>query len=268
MYSGTTFRHNSGNVVGVHQRIDRVAKRHLTHHIGREPFFPSIKTILHFEGRNGPDGVKSKSPSQDEPWHYIRPGAGLTDPLVTLITDHMHNLADALKNKDEVRSAFEAAWLAHAIVDGLTPAHHYPLAEKIHELWGKPHTERLTTSDKIIIKSDSKRDMVAKNWQYWGTNGVFNQHWSFEFGIASSITINKFKDIGLTKADFKRIETEGYAKYFLESVQAIHDLGMYEEYGKNGWSVRLGNMSRKKLIPLISKNVCLAWYAASKGIAK
>ena len=268
MYSGTTFRHHSGNVVGVHQRVDRVAKRHLIHRIGHESFFPSIKTILHFEGKNGPDGIKSKSPSHDEPWHYIAPGASSDDPLITIITDHMHNLVVALQNKDEIRSGYEASWLAHAIVDGLTPAHHYPLAEKIEELWGKPHTERKTTRDKILIPGARKRDMLSKNWQYWGAKGVFSLHWSFEWGVASSITMNKFKDIKLTDDDFKRIETEGYVPFFFESLEKVANLRMYEDFAKEGWSVKLGNASRNELIPIIMKNVCLAWYAASKGIAK
>jgi len=268
MYSGTTFRHHSGNLVGVHQRIDRVAKRHLIHQIGHKPFFPSIKTILHFEGKNGPDGIKSKSPSQDEPWHYIKPSADATDPLITIITDHLHNLSVALQKKDEIRAGFEAAWLSHAIVDGLTPAHHYPLADKIEELWGMPHTERKTTKQKLLITSESKRDMVAKNWQYWGTKGVFSLHLSFELGIASSIALNQFKDIGITKKDLKKIEEKGYVPYFFESLKEINDLNTYEEFAKTGWSVNMGNVMRKQLIPLIMKNVCLSWYAASKGITK
>lgn len=263
MYSGTTFRHHSGNIVGVHQRIDRVAKRHLVHKIGHHTFFPTIKDILHFEGKNGPDGIKAKSPSVDEPWHYIRPDAESDDPLVIMITDHIHNLAQALKVKDEHRAAFEAAWLAHAITDGLTPAHHYPLAEKIEELWGKPHTERLTTMDKIVIKSDRKRDMLSKNWQYWGTKGVFSAHWSFEWGIASAITISNFKSIGVTEKDYQRVEKEGIVPLFLESVREVDGLGMYEEFVRTGWSMYLGHASRKKLVPLIMKNVCLAWYLAS-----
>lgn len=268
MYSGTTFRHHSGNVVGVHQRVDRVAKRHLIHRIGHDPFFPSIKTILHFEGKNGPDGIKSKSPSVDEPWHYIRPGAGPDDPLITIITDHMHNLAEALRSEDEIRAGYEASWLSHAIVDGLTPAHHYPLAEKIEELWGKPHTERKTKREKIIIFSERKRDMLSKNWQYWGTKGVFSLHWSFEWGVASSITMNQFKDIGLTDEDFERIDKQGFVPFFLESVKKVDELKMYEDFAKEGWSVKLGNASRRDLVPIIMKNVCLAWYAASNGITK
>lgn len=265
MYSGTTFRHYSGNIVGVHQRIDRVAKKQLVHHIGRAPFFPTIKTILRFEGKNGPDGIKSKSPSVDEPWHFISPQAALDDPLVIVIKDHMHNLSVALKKEDEVRAGFEAAWLSHAIVDGLTPAHHVPLAEKIEELWGKAHHERNSTSDKIIIKGSSARDSLSKNWQYWGSSGVFSAHLFYEMGVASSLTVAQFRTIGITNEDFERIEREGYLNYFMESIKKIDDMGTYQEFLKTGWSVHLANVSRKKLIPIIMKNVCLAWYAAHKG---
>ena len=223
MYSGTTFHHQSGNVIGAHQRIDRVAKRHLIHRIGHSHFFPSIKTILHFEGRNGPDGLKSKSPSVDEPWHFITPGANENDPLVTLITDHLHNLAEALRSEDEVRAGFEAAWLSHAIVDGLTPAHHYPLAEKVEELWGKPHLERSSMLDKIMIKGTGKRDTISKNWQYWGSKGVFMAHVMYEWGVSTAISVGKFSDIGLREADFRRIEEEGYIPFFLESVHTINE---------------------------------------------
>lgn len=265
MYAGTTFHNASGNVSGAHQRIDRVAKRHLIHRIGRSPFFPSIKTILHFEGRNGPDGIKSKSPSVDEPWHFINPEAGIDDPLIGIIEDHIHNLSAALRSKDEIRAGFEAAWLAHAIVDGLTPAHHYPLAEKVEELWGKPHHERSSRKDKIMIKGTGYRDTVSKNWQYWGSGGVFTAHYMYELGFASSITVGKFSDIGLKDSDFKRMESEGYIGYFLESVKAVDDLRTYQEFMRTGWSAYLGRVARKDLAPLIMKNVCLAWYAAVLG---
>lgn len=265
MYSGTTFRHHSGNLVGVHQRIDRVSKKQLVHHIGRNAFFPTIKTILHFEGKNGPDGIKSKSPSVDEPWHFISPNAVADDPLIKLIEDHLYNLSVALKKEDEIRAGFEAAWLSHAIVDGLTPAHHFPLAEKIEELWGKAHSERSSTRDKILIKGTSRRDSLAKNWEYWGAKGIFSAHLFYEMGIASSLAIATFSDIGIIEKDLKRIDKEGYIPLFLESVKAIDDMGTYQEFMRTGWSVHLGNISRKKLIPLIMKNVCLAWYAAHKG---
>ena len=268
MYAGTTFHNKSGNVAGAHQRIDRVAKKHLIHHIGHASFFPSIKTILHFEGRNGPDGIKSKSPSIDEPWHFINPAAGANDPLVGLIKDHMYNLGVALKAKDEIRAGFEAAWLSHAIVDGLTPAHHYPLAEKIEELWGKAHNERASTRDKIMITGINRRDTISKNWQYWGSGGIFSAHVGYELGVSSAISLGSFKSIGIKEQDLERIENEGFIPYFLESIKVIDDLGTYQEYMKTGWSAYLGGTTRRKLAPLIMKNVCLAGYATTKGISE
>ena len=48
-------------------------------------------------------------------------------------TQNNSDLRRAVKN-DKTRAAFEAAWLAHALTDGLTPAHHYPYQEAVSEL--------------------------------------------------------------------------------------------------------------------------------------
>ena len=265
MYAGTTFRHHSGNIVGVHQRIDRVARKHLVKHLPGV-HFPTTKEILHFEGRNGPDGIKSKSPSVDEPWHFINPKAGIDDPLVLMINDHIVNLRVALQEKNEVRAAFEAAWLAHAVVDGLTPAHHVPLAEKIEELWGKAHHERDSVRDKALIKGINRRDTLSKNWEYWGAKGVFSAHVFYEMGIASAITTTKFTDVGLHALDFALIEEFGYAQYFITSVGEVDALHTYQDFVEKGWTQKLGNTVRRQLIPIIIKNVALAWYAAAHGI--
>src|SRR5690606_1645823 len=130
MYAGTTYSKRSGHLLGVHQRIDRVARRHLTPLLKDGEVFPTQSQILHFEGMNGPDGIKRKSPSIDEPWHFIDPNNVGDDTVMQMIDDHQVNLAEALRTNNMERASFEAAWMAHAIVDGLTPAHHYPLAEK------------------------------------------------------------------------------------------------------------------------------------------
>ena len=129
MYSGTTLTKFSGRVFGAHQNIDRVARRHLAKLLPDNSAFPSIRQILHFEGINGPDGIKRKSPAVDEPWHYYNPFDRADTKLIELIQSHYANLVAALKANNQERAGFEAAWLAHAIVDGLTPAHHYPYEE-------------------------------------------------------------------------------------------------------------------------------------------
>jgi hypothetical protein len=263
MYAGTTFRRDSGRIIGVHQKIDRVSRRLLKKLIPHDQFFPPIKDILHFEGMNGPDGIKRKSPSKDEPWHYIDPTKPNDTELITLINDHMANLTEALSAHNEQRAAFEAAWLAHSIVDGLTPPHHYPLSDKIEELWGKHHTERLTKKDKTIIKGINRRDTLSKNWQYWGIGGVFSAHLSFELGVASTIAPYRFTDSSPTRIDIIHLQKQGFEAVFLEAVHTIYDLGMFDEFVRKGWTRRLANRTRRLLVPKIIKIVCLAWYNAS-----
>ena len=72
--------------MGVHQKIDRVARMHIQPLLPAHTDFPSSKEILHFEGKNGPDGIKSKSPAKDEPWHYYDP----TDSKDIKIIQHNH----------------------------------------------------------------------------------------------------------------------------------------------------------------------------------
>ncbi|MBC7459362.1 hypothetical protein H7200_01460, partial [Candidatus Saccharibacteria bacterium] len=115
MYAGTTIGNKSGQLIGVHQRIDRVARKHLQPLIKSSLQFPRITRILHFEGNNGPDGVKRKSPSIDEPWHFINPDNPTDTAILEMIRDHQVNLAEALMSHNEERAAFEAAWMAHAI---------------------------------------------------------------------------------------------------------------------------------------------------------
>ncbi len=118
-----------------HQKIDRIAYRHLKKLLGEGAFFPPLKSIYHFEGKNGPDATKLKNKENvDQPWHFINPLDVEDTDLHHYIADHYSALVKALKEKDEVRSAFEASWLAHALVDGLTPAHHYPYEEALEEL--------------------------------------------------------------------------------------------------------------------------------------
>lgn len=262
MYAGTTFRKGSGRFVGVHQKIDRAARRNLAKYIPKSVDFPTAKNILQFEGANGPDAVKHKKFAEDEPWYFIDPTNPDDHELIDIIRNHLFNMAEALKKGDYVRASFEAAWLAHAVVDGLTPAHHYPLNDKIEELWGRPRTERTSIKEKNIIRGSSRKDTLLKNWQYWGGGGVITVHMMFEMGVASAISTDKLKTGSPTDADVERLEKDGFETIFLESVRKVYSLGMYDEFAKKGWNRRLANKTKKVLIPEIIKTVTLAWYQA------
>lgn len=263
MYSGTTLRSNSGNLLGAHQKIDRIARRQVSKILPENIKFPDIRSILAFEGKDGPDGIKAKSPARDEPWHYIDPTDSNDTGIVVMIKDHMQNLVDALAVDNNVRAAFEAAWMAHAIVDGLTPAHHYPLEDKIEELWGHPKDLRLTIRQKNIIIGTNRKDTVSKNWQYWGAKGVFTTHFMFEFGFSTTIASQNFTKPLTTANDRIRVEKEGIIPIFLETVEHIHHLGMYETFYKKGWTRKLARQTRTELAPVIIKLVMLSWYTAA-----
>ena len=251
--------------MGAHQKIDRIARRNLRTILPKSQAFPSSLEILHFEGRNGPDGIKSKSPGIDEPWHYIDPNNPDDRQIFDLVRNHSYNLTAALKADDQIRAAFEAAWLAHAIVDGLTPAHHFPLADTIEELWGKPQEQRLTRRDKNIIHGDTRRDTVQKNWKYWGAKGVFTTHFMFEFGFASTISPLRLTGATPTDEDLTRSTREGIIVLLEEAIQRVYALNMYEEYYKKGWTRRLAHQSRDILAPIIINLVTLSWYAAAQS---
>lgn len=265
MYSGTTLRRGSGRIIGVHQKIDRIAKRQLKHAL-RDTDFPAIQEILHFEGMNGPDGIKRKSPAQDELWHYVDPSDPNDTELLDIIRDHSVNLARALRDNNRERAAFEAAWLAHAIVDGLTPAHHYPLQEKLEQLRGEGLETRTDFKKKIVMPGKTRREKFSNNWQYWGAKGVMTTHALFEFGVATTIAPHRLRGIRLTAEDLKSIEQEGIIPYFRQVLQTIDELKMYEAFQRVGWSQKLARQTREILIPEIIKTVALAWYSAAYDV--
>lgn len=262
MYSGTTIHTKSGRIIGVHQKIDRVARRHIARHIPTGTQFPPIRDILHFEGLNGPDGIKRKSPSRDEPWHFIDPHDPNDTALLTMISDHIYNLTTALRANNNERAAFEAAWLAHAIVDGLTPAHHYPFEEKLEELRGEGMETRSSIREKVLLPGKSRRAQLRNNWEFWGAKGVMTTHVAFELGVATAIAPTRFDDAAPSDEDFAHVREEGFIATYRRILDEIAALDMYKEFGRKGWTRQMARQTRSTLVPLVIKAVVLAWYQA------
>jgi hypothetical protein len=263
MYSGTTFRTKSGRVMGVHQKIDRIAYRHLLHRLPKSSRFPDLHSILHFEGLNGPDGIKRKSPGRDEPWHYIDPTNPGDTEIFIMINDHIFNMAQSLKEKNMERAAFEAAWMAHAITDGLTPAHHFPLEAKLEELRdGKSLDTRTTAKEKLILPGKTRRHQIRNNWEFWGAKGIMTTHLAFELGVATGIVPLRFDEAMPTDEQYRRITKESFETIYQETLQKIAQMGMYDEFSKLGWTRHLASETRHILIPDIIRMVVLGWYKA------
>ena len=263
MYSGTTLTTASGRVMGAHQKIDRIARKHLRRLGVSHPAFPSSRDILKFEGKNGPDGIKRKSPAVNEPWHYFNPFDDDDNTLIGLIEQHYKLLVIALRDNEKERASFEASWLAHALVDGLTPAHHYPYEEKLTELRGGESIEtRTSIKEKLVMPGDTKREQVKNNWKMWGPKGLMTTHGLFELGIAAIIAPLSFGESVPSDQDITRMKEQGIGEYFKLRAREIAVLDMYQRFYKKGWTAKLSLDVHQRLIPEIIKTVSLAWYCA------
>ena len=249
--------------MGVHQKIDRVARRHLAKQVSLPDSFPTIREILHFEGANGPDGLKRKRPGKDEPWHFIDPATSLKETdLGVSIRNHITNLTHALAANERERAAFESAWLAHAIVDGLTPAHHYPLEEKLLELRGDGLESRNSKRKKLVIPGETRTQLVRNNWEYWGSKGVMTTHIHFEFGVATAIATMRFDTMSFTDELVTSLKEFGFETLFDQSLQRIAAMNMYEEFSQKGWTRHLARETKDVLVPEIVRVVMLGWLSA------
>lgn len=267
MYSGWLLTNFSGSIFGAHQKIDRVARRHLRELLGTSSPFPGIREIMHFEGKNGPDGVKKKSPAVNEPWHYFDPFDEKDEGLLEIIKLHYDELVHQLKNSNLERAAFEAAWLSHAIVDGLTPAHHYPYMEKLAELRGEDEIGgRTSIKEKVYIKGENKIDTLSKNWAFWGAKGLFTNHFMFEWGVATVILPLKLTYAMPDKNDILEAETLGPIGYFVRKAKEVYLMDLYDTYAKRGWTPALARKVRANLAPTIIKTVTLFWYLAAQDV--
>jgi hypothetical protein len=264
MYSGTTLNKHSGNLIGVHQKIDRTARKKLEELLPGA-FFPRSRQILSFEGNNGPDGIKRKSAGCDEPAHFYDVEGGDDQEIIKHIKEHYANLVEALKLKESEKAAFEAAWLAHSIVDGLTPAHHHPYLEEVENLRSDSTEGETFVGKKLYIKGQTKRESARKNWAFWGTKGLIISHAGFEFGIASIAALGRIK-LNTKKEDIKL--NSDVISVFKQAAQRVDSLNMFEKFLKYGWTPKLANQAKKVLMPLLTETVLISWYMASQEANK
>jgi hypothetical protein len=258
MYSGTTLTPLKwfDAWFGAHQKIDRIALRHLALVCESPCDFPTRRQIAKFEGLDGPDGIKRKNPARDEPWHYIDPFDSNDRKISDIIQGHYDELVSALRDGNTIRAAFEAAWLSHAIVDGLTPAHHYPLRG------GEGIETRTTIKDKLVMPGETLSKQLSNNWKMWGDKGLLATHFAFEWGVAAIIAPLRLGRSQPSALDLAEVNHSGIVEVFHARVRQIAELHMYDEFYKSGWTPRLAKQVRRELAPLIINTVTLAWYAA------
>lgn len=261
MYSGTSFTRVSGGMLGVHQKVNRAARKELSK-LSSTKNFPSVRLINSFEGRNGPDGVKVKSPAIDEPWHYYDPFDPDDTELLSIIRDHYDSLVEGLKAKNHDKAAFEAAWLSHALVDGLTPAHHHPYEEELEEIRGESKETRTTYKEKLIAQGEKPTETLKKNWMLWGAKGLMTTHHLFEFGTAMILAPNKVKAGKPDERDIAKAKKIGLEEMFMQAARRVAQEDMYEYFYQHGWTLKLSGWIRNQLAPEMVKTTSIAWYLA------
>lgn len=251
-------------VFHAHQKLDRVARRHLRRYIPKDGFFPSGVQITHFEAGRGPDNAKLKRQIHGEqPWHFIDPFNSSDTELHDLLTDHYEGLVEAIRARDEVQAAFQAAWLAHALVDGLTPAHHYPYEEELARLrGGETRHTRAGLTGRVYIKSPSLRESLLMSTKLVGPGGLLTNHAMFEAGAYALIAPLSLNSGRPAQADLDHVREVGVVEVFKEMALQIAELHLYDRFLAGGWTVRLTRQVRKEMAPRMVRMITLAWYAA------
>jgi hypothetical protein len=251
-------------VFHAHQKLDRVARRHLRRYIPEDGFFPSSVQITHFEGGRGPDNAKLKRQvGGEQPWHFVDPFNPSDTELHDLIKTHYDGLVQALRDKDEVQAGFQAAWLAHALVDGLTPAHHYPYEEELARIRGgeSRHTRKGLTG-RVYVKSPTLRESLLMSTKLVGPKGLLTNHAMFEAGVWAIIKPLSLNNGRPSQADRAHVLEAGVIEVFRELALEVGELHLYDRFIAGGWTVRLVRQVRKELAPRMVRMITLAWYAA------
>lgn len=152
--------------------------------------------------------------------------------------------------------------MAHAITDALTPAHQYPMTDKIIEISGKKPEERDKIIKKMFLSGKNWRERLLNNWEYIGPKGVMSSHMLYEMGVATMITSIAAKKItnDPTEEEISRVLNGNFMEVFEEKIKWVADQKYYETYLEKGWTTSLARNTKSILLPEISKIVALGWF--------
>lgn len=244
-----------------HQSINGVALKKLGQ-LTSVSKFPTKELMDKFEGENGPDSVKAKRYGHDTATEYYDPFDDEDVAILEDIEGHYSQLVENLKKNNIERAAFEAAWLAHVLVDGLTPAHHFPYNETLESLGGDEAQLKQAGSGVVRVVADRPSQTLKQNWKIWGAKGIVTTHTMFEGGVAAISAPLSYAKLEVSKHDVQHVKDIGLNQYFMQEARAIAVLRMYDRFYSDGWTTRLAMDVRDELMPRIIKTVTIAWYLA------
>ncbi|HSX01810.1 MAG TPA: hypothetical protein VLI05_00680 [Candidatus Saccharimonadia bacterium] len=255
MYSGFVLPHKTVSRLGIHQRFDMAAYRMIEPLLPVEAF-PSSKDIVYFEGYNGPDGLKVKSPGVNEPSHLYDPGTDTGD-VPRHIANHYRVLVETLQAGDLVRAAFEASWMAHYIGDGLTPAHHWPLEAKLAEAAALvPQAMKDGDTSKFAA-------IIKKHWAVWGAKGHMSTHFNFEMGVAFAMLIFPIRPV-FSEDELAQAQRLGPVEYFKTQAREVAALNLYDKFYKQGWTADIATTVKNTIAPQAARTIGIIWLLAAR----
>ena len=162
-----------------------------------------------------------------------------------------------------IRSSFEAAWLAHAIVDGLTPAHHFPYGEKVVELRGGQSLDsRISIKEKIMMPGTNIVEKIINNWKFWGPKGLFMTHAAFEIGIATMIKPLKISHNLCLGNQMYLVQSHNLQEWYRNIAVNVVNKDYYNRFYNLGWTRDLAKEVKDNLVPTLVQSVTLVWYGA------
>jgi hypothetical protein len=276
MYSGFLTPKHSATWIGTHQKFNKIAFKTLRDIVNQHPDqlgvadirsrFPRLKLIQHFEGINGPDGIKVKSPAQNEEWHYYDPFDDNDEGIFESIHIHFNGLVKALRERNQDKAAFEASWLAHTLTDGLTPAHHYPYEKEMEEIRGASKDSRTSKRKKLIVRGSGLWDSLRKTWMLH--ENLMSTHISFEIGVTAAVLTNRLKGSRPSQIELNFAKNHGRVEVFKQYANEIGEFNIYGRYYDKGWTSKIGRDVRHKMSPLIVRTIVIAWWLALDEAAK
>jgi hypothetical protein len=186
------------------------------------------------------------------------------------VQHHYNQLVAALKTKNAERAAFEAAWLAHALVDGLTPAHHYPYEQALEELRGEDRSSRTSLKSRAWVKGENGRDSLQRTLKIVGPKGLLTTHTTFEAGAFTIMAPLKLNNALPSRESVASVRRDGLVPYFEHAVRDVAMFNLFNRFLQVGWTPALGRAVRQELAPRMVSIVTLAWYSAclDSGLAK
>jgi hypothetical protein len=265
MYAGFITTKRVVKRAGIHQRLDMSAYKMIEGYLP-EGAFPTLKDIIHFEGYNGPDGLKAKgkgglmnmrpktTKDDPDPSHLYDPKTD-TGEVPVHIANHYAALVETLKVGDMVRAAFEASWLAHYVGDGLTPAHQFPLEDKI--------AGAAEQASKDVESGDTTKftALAKKNWAIWGAKGHMTTHMNFELGIAFALLFFPIRP-EFNDHELMRARQLGPVEYFKAEAREVASFSLYERFYKEGWNNDIAITVKNQLAPQTARTIGTIWMLA------